>query len=233
MSDPPSRLSGDPTLIDSVRIQPRVIFSICLRRSSCAGSGLATCTSDAPAAKTASRPSISSSAVSHRRSTARGRRRSNPVRRRNHRRRRGPRPPSGRRARARAALGDDLVAVHPHRGRVVGDADRQVGHGLAERVQRQHRDLAGSDGGVGLVQPVGGAQRDVGRRGLPARPRRRSTRSRTAPPRSASGRAAAPRPGWPGRRRARREAGWPSWPPSWPASPSTARCARRWRRRSR
>ena len=40
------------------------------------------------------------------------------------------------------ALGNDLVAVHPHRGRVVGDADRQVGHRPAERIQRQHRHLA-------------------------------------------------------------------------------------------
>ena len=60
------------------------------------------------------------------------------------------------------AFGRDLVAVHSHRGGVVGDADGQVGDRLAERIQRQHRDLTRAHGVVGLVQPVGGAQRDVG-----------------------------------------------------------------------
>ena len=60
------------------------------------------------------------------------------------------------------ALGGDLVAVHAHGGGVVGHADRQVGNGLAERVQRQRRDLTRPDGGLGLGNPVGGAQRDVG-----------------------------------------------------------------------
>ncbi|HXO48839.1 MAG TPA: TIGR03089 family protein, partial [Mycobacterium sp.] len=34
--------------------------------------------------------------------------------------------------RAGMLLGDDLVAVDPHRGRVVGDTDRQVGHRTPE-----------------------------------------------------------------------------------------------------
>ena len=60
------------------------------------------------------------------------------------------------------ALGDDLVAVHAHRGGVVRQAHGKIGHRLAERVQRQHRDLTDPDGIVGLGQSVGGAQRDVG-----------------------------------------------------------------------
>ena len=136
-------------------------FSVSILRGSAAGSGLATCTSDPPTARTASRPSITSSgpsqdAVESTRSPA-------------------VKPlliaellaggqhlvdRSAGQRRAGMALGDDLVAVYPHRGRVVGDTDRQVGRRTAERVQRQHRHLTGA-GRVGVVEPVDGAQGDV------------------------------------------------------------------------
>ena len=193
-------------------------FSVSALRASAAGSGLATYTSEPPTASTLSRPSITSSAVSQ---DAVDSTRSPAVK------------PCAATAFWQAAntsldgaagqggtrtlLGDDLVAVYPHRGRVVGDPDRQIGHRAAERVQRQHRHLAGA-GRVGLLEPLGGAQRDVGIRGRAEHDVRADPpRRRTAPPRSASAPAAARPPGYRRRRPARRAAGCRSWRPSWPA----------------
>ncbi|MDA4104074.1 30S ribosomal protein S13 [Mycolicibacterium monacense DSM 44395] len=52
--------------------------------------------------------------------------------------------------------------MHAHRRGVVGDADRQIGHRSAERIQRQHGDLAHPRRGIRLVDASGGAQRQVG-----------------------------------------------------------------------
>ena len=51
--------------------------------------------------------------------------------------------------------------MHSNRGGVVGDSDRQIRRGLAERIQRQHRHLTAGDRVVGFVEPVVRAQRDV------------------------------------------------------------------------
>ncbi|CKR53617.1 Uncharacterised protein [Mycobacterium tuberculosis] len=65
-------------------------------------------------------------------------------------------------------FGNYLVAVYPHRGRIVGDADRQAGCRSTEWIQRQHGYLAGYrravDDGVGFGQTVGGAQCHIGGR---------------------------------------------------------------------
>ncbi len=60
------------------------------------------------------------------------------------------------------AFGDYLVAVHPHRGRVISDAERQIGRGPAKRIERQHRDLTAGRNGIGLIQPFGRAQGYIG-----------------------------------------------------------------------
>jgi hypothetical protein len=52
--------------------------------------------------------------------------------------------------RAWMSFGHNLVAVYRDGGGVIGDADRQVRGGLAERVKRQHRHLAAGHDLVGL-----------------------------------------------------------------------------------
>ena len=150
-------------------------FSVCLRRSSSAGSGWP----PAPATRRRRTP----------RACCRTTLRRCPRRRGQHSVGAGESARSGRRlcggehlghrsARqcgARIALRDDLVAVHPHRCRVIGDAERQSAHRLAERIQRQRHDLA-------AVRPQRRPRRDGRPCTVRCRPRHRPARLRRRPP---------------------------------------------------
>ena len=186
-----------------VRAQPRrtVAFSAAARRSSTAGSALRHCTSDAPAASTDSRPSVTPSRWSTRSWRARGHRRRCPARR----------PAAGvgehlghRRARQRGRVAGhrvprhELVAVQPDLG---GEVDRRpqaapagpcrTRPATAPRPRPPARRPARGRGGRRRRAPT---RRQAGRR----RPRPRTTTPPAGPPPSASARAAARATGVPG-----------------------------------
>ena len=172
--------------------------------------------------------------------------------------RRARRRPSSRPAPVGCAFSDHGIAVHPHGRRVVGDPDGRSSAGRPKgssdnstatsrlpprrrlrpsrsAVQRPRR-RGPASGALGSDATRGGARRSLGGRSRRRDSGRTEHDLRTDPPhpqqhrRGLPVRATARRPCCPARRRARRAAGSRSLPPSSPASRSTPRSARRWRR---